>query len=410
MLGRETSIITKEDPLNGANLILSIDATLTAKIEQILEARLGTSARASVIVMNPQNGEIFSLVSVPTFDSNAFAHGISSEQYNSLLQDPNQPLFNRAIGGSFASGSTFKPVVAAAALAEGIIDSNTSFISTGGIQVGLWTFYDWKAGGHGVTNVTRALSESINTFFYYIGGGYENFVGLGVERIMSYAQRFGFGHALGIDIPGEGNGFLPSKAWKEEQKGERWYIGDTYNVSIGQGDLLVTPLQIASMTSVVANGGILYQPHVGHALEIDDWEQKTEPIILDDSVVDNQAIQIVREGMRQAVISGSARRLSSLPVTSAGKTGTAQWSSTRQTHAWFTGFAPYENPEIAITVMVEEGGSGDVVAVPIAYDILEWWFTQFELSPPILPQLDINSEANYDESSTDVSGTVDRSA
>jgi penicillin-binding protein 2 len=253
--------------------------------------------------------------------------------------------------------------------------------------------------------VTRALAESINTFFYYIGGGHDGFVGLGVERIMAYASRFGFGAPTGIDLPNEASGFLPSKVWKEEAKGERWYIGDTYNVSIGQGDLLVTPLQIASMTSTVANGGTLYQPHILHALESDQGETIATPVVKDAQVVDADAIAIVRDGMRQAVTSGSARRLLSLPVTSAGKTGTAQWSSVKKNHAWFTGFAPFENPEVVITVLVEEGGAGDVVAVPIAQEILAWWFTQFEIaSPPPAPvenTLDANPAENYDETNED---------
>ncbi len=405
-LGRAAAIITKEDPIDGQNVILSIDATLTAKIEQVLEGHLGTSARAAVVMMDPTTGEILSLVSTPAFDSNKFAEGIDQKTYTALLEDVNRPLFNRAISGQFPSGSTFKPVVAAAALAEGLINRSTSFLSTGSIHVGIWSFYDWNLGGHGITNVTRALAESINTFFYYIGGGYDGFVGLGVERIMTYAARFGFGTVLGVDLPNEASGFLPSKVWKEEAKGERWYIGDTYNVSIGQGDLLVTPLQIASMTSTVANGGTLYQPRVMHALESEAGEALAEPIVQSEQVVDAQTIAIVRDGMRQAVTSGSARRLLSLPVTSAGKTGTAQWSSLYKTHAWFTGFAPFEDPQVVITVLIEEGGAGDAVAVPIAQEILAWWFTQFEIaSPPPAPTptpvenpLDANLPANYDGS------------
>ena len=381
-LGRELNIITKEDPIDGANLQLSIDANLTAKIEEVLTKRIGPGGRASVIVTDPSNGEIIALVSWPSFNSNSFSGGIYTETYQALLDDPNNPLFNRAIAGELPSGSTFKPIVAAAALVEGLVDRNTSFLSVGGLQVGPYFFKDWKAGGHGITNVTRALAESINTFFYYIGGGYAQFTGLGVEKIVSYAARFGFGSELGVDLPGEADGFLPNKRWKEEAKGERWYIGDTYNLSIGQGDLLVTPLQIAMMTSVFANGGTLYKPHVAHAFLQNGTERLIEPEVISEHVVDQDAIDIVREGLRETVLSGSGRRLQSLPVTAAGKTGTAQWSNSHPTHAWFTGFAPYESPELTITIIVEEGGGGDVICVPIAEEILQWWFTQFNVAPP----------------------------
>lgn len=376
-LGRKISVVAKEDPLSGTNIHLSIDASLTAKIEQVVQDRIGTSGRVAVVVVNPQNGELLALVSTPSFDSNSFSGGIDQTTYQALLEDPNNPMFDRSIAAAVPSGSTFKPIVAAAAIEEGLIDRSTSFLSVGGLQVGPYFFKDWKAGGHGVTNVTRALAESINTFFYYIGGGYGGFTGLGVEKIISYAGRFGLGSPLGIDLPGEAGGLLPNKAWKEETKGERWYIGDTYNLAIGQGDLLVTPLQIAMMTSAFANGGVLYEPRVTHAFEATDGTMTiVEPSVLNGRVVSENAVQIVREGLRQTVTGGSARSLQSLPVSSAGKTGTAQWSNSHPTHAWFTGFAPYENPTVAITVFVQEGGGGDVTAVPIAREILQWWFNQ----------------------------------
>lgn len=376
-LGHEINIVTKEDAINGANLVLSIDAALTAKIEQVLEERIGIASRSAVVVEDPKSGELLALVSTPSFDANDFAGGIDAATYQNLLDDPNNPLFDRSIGGAVPSGSTFKPVVAAAALQEGLIDEDTSFLSVGGLQVGPYFFKDWKAGGHGVANVARALSESINTFFYYIGGGYGDFTGLGVERIGAYAARFGLGQPLGIDLPGEAGGLLPNKQWKEEVKGERWYVGDTFNLSIGQGDLLVTPLQIAMMTSVFASEGKLYQPRVAHAFLTDQGERPLETVVINQEVVDQSTVEIVRQGLRQAVLTGSSRSLQSLPVTSAGKTGTAQWSNTRPTHAWFTGFAPYEDPQVVITVFVEEGGGGDVTAVPIAREILQWWFSRY---------------------------------
>ncbi|MBU4360495.1 penicillin-binding protein 2, partial [Patescibacteria group bacterium] len=214
------------------------------------------------------------------------------------------------------------------------------------------------------TTVIKALAESVNTFFYYIGGGYQDFKGLGLEKIISYAKLFGFGKKLGIDLPNEANGFLPSREWKKEIKNEDWYIGDTYHLSIGQGDLLVTPLQINNLTSILANSGIFYKPQL----------VKGKSKIVRQDFINPENISIVRHGLRNAVTNGSALALNDLPFTSAGKTGTAQVGGDKNPHAWFTVFAPYENPEIALTILIENGGDGDKVAVPVAKEILKWYF------------------------------------
>ena len=370
--GNETTIFSEELPVKGAAITLAIDLELQKIVEQSLTeitAKAGQH-RASAVVMDPNNGEVLALVSLPSFDNNLFAGGIDKETYTKLSEDSNQPLFPRAVLGEFPSGSTFKPYVAAAALAEGIITPTTSFLSTGGLSIGVWFFPDWKAGGHGITDVKKAIAESINTFFYIVGGGYNDFVGLGVERITSYAKLFGFGEKTGIDLPSEADGFLPSKEWKEEYKNERWYVGDTYHLAIGQGDLLTTPIQMATALCSVANGGVLYTPHVARA--INNELVLPEGEALPDNL--REALKTVRQGMRQTVISGSARRLNTLPITSAGKTGTAQIGGTENTHAWYTGFAPYENPEIAVVVMIEEGGEGSSTAVVVAEDIFKWWY------------------------------------
>ena len=193
---------------------------------------------------------------------------------------------------------------------------------------------------------------------------------------MSYLREFGFANKTNIDIPGEAEGFLPSKEWKENTKGERWYVGDTYNLSIGRGDLLVTPLQIANMTSVIANGGILYEPHVVKAI-IDPVTQNKQEIkskIINQNFINIQNLQTIKLGMKDCVDYGSCRRLSLLPFSTAGKTGTAQWNNNKPNHAWFTSFAPYDNPEIVITVLVEEGEEGSAIAAPIAYDFYRWWW------------------------------------
>jgi penicillin-binding protein 2 len=390
-LGRQKKIVNEVPAQDGANLRLAIDTDLQRKTEAVLDNYLKklNLNRASVIIMNPQTGEILSLVSVPAYDNNLFAKGIKQEDYQKYTQDPNRPLFNRVISGEFPSGSTFKLVVSSAALQEKIINETTSFLSTGGLHIGQWTFPDWKAGGHGMTNVRKAIAESVNTFFYYIGGGYQDFVGLGVDRLVKYSKLFGLGVKTGIDLPNEASGFVPTAEWKKTTKGESWYIGDTYHFAIGQGDVLVTPLQVANFTATVANGGKLMEPHLVNAIldSNNNVVRDISPKVIRENFIDADNNKIVREGMRQTVLAGSARSLQTVPVAAAGKTGTAQWSSKKAPHAWFTGFAPYDNPQVVITVMVEEGREGSSVSVPIAKEILQWYFGGRDTVPiPIIAQ------------------------
>lgn len=377
--GREQSVLAEQAPSPGFHLQLAIDYQMQKKLEEILQHYLKTANknRASGIVLNPNTGEVLALVSLPTFDNNDFSGGISYQKYQDYLNNEDNPLFARAIGGIYPSGSTIKPAIAAGALQEGVINASTSFLSNGGIQVVQWFFPDWQAGGHGVTNVRKALAWSVNTFFYYIGGGYKDFVGLGIDKIVNSLRKFGFAEKTGIDLPGEASGFLPTKEWKVEAKGEIWYIGDTYNVSIGQGDVLVSPLQIANMTVAIANQGTLYRPHVVKAVidPISDDKQEIDPEVIRSNFINSNYLQIVRLGMQDCVEYGSCRRLSLLPFSSAGKTGTAQWSSLKENHAWFTSFAPFDNPQIVVTIMVEEGGDGSAISVPIAYDFYRWWWS-----------------------------------
>ncbi len=377
--GRQKKIISEETGAPGKNLVLTIDAALQKDVERIFKDGLKAAGktRGSVIVLKPSTGEVLAMVSEPAFDNNLFARGISTDEYEALTKNPDNPLFSRAISGALASGSVFKPVVGAAAMAEGVITPNTTVLSTGGIRVDKWYFPDWKAGGHGPTNLAKALAESVNTFFYYVGGGYGGFKGLGIDRITAYARKFGFGAPLGIDLPSEAGGFLPSKEWKERVKKEAWYIGDTYHAAIGQGDVIVTPLQIAAMTAVFANGGALVRPHVVAAVTSSDGARTPkEPEVIDPQVTDKASIDAVRRGMRQAVTSGSARSLADLPVAVAGKTGTAQWHPTKSPHAWFTSFAPYDKPEVVVTVMIEEGVEGSTSATPIAKAIYQRYFSK----------------------------------
>ncbi len=380
-LGREQSVLAEEPPVPGKNLFLTIDAAAQAELETIIKKQLTTKGfeRAAAIAMDPNSGAILAMVSWPSFDSNDFSGGIDSTKYKNYLNDSNRPLFMRAIAGNYPSGSIVKSVVAAAALQEGIATPATTVLSTGAIQVGKWTFKDWKSGGHGVTNITKALAWSVNTFFYYIGGGYNNFTGLGIERLLKYFRIFNLGQTTGIDLPGENSGFLPTREWKEKNTGEKWYVGDTYNISIGQGHLLVTPLQAAIWTSAVANGGQIVWPHIADYFIDTNHNTKTSinfPV-KNKNIVSAQTISVVQQGMRECVTSGSCQLLNRLPFLAAGKTGTAQWNSNKNPHAWFVGFAPYNNPKIVVVVLVEEGKEGSTAAMPIANEFLKWWGTNY---------------------------------
>lgn len=378
-LGRKVKLSNELLAVDGYNLHLALDLELQAKTEEVLLNWLDKLQldRASVVILDPNNGEILALVSLPAYNNNNFARGISYPEYQDFLQNPSRPLFNRAVSGEYPSGSTIKPIIAAAALEEKVISENSSLLSVGGIWVGQWFFPDWRAGGHGQTNVKKAIAQSVNTFFYYIGGGYQDFTGLGLDRLVSYAHLFGLGEKSGVDLNSEASGLVPTREWKQELKKEPWYIGDTYHFSIGQGDVLTTPLQIVNFIAAIASG-TLYQPHLVTKIVSEDGQliKTIEPQIIRQNFIDNNNLRIVREGMRQTVTAGSAQSLNYLPVAVAGKTGTAQWSSQKAPHAWFAGFAPYEDPEIAFVILVEEGREGSEVSVPIAREILEWYFSQ----------------------------------
>lgn len=379
--GQEKKTIYHQEAISGKSLVLSIDKNMQKKVREILQDDLKkiNKDRASVVILNPKNGEVLALVSLPDFDNNLFAHGISTEDYKKLLDNENNPLFDRSIKGEYPSGSTIKPLVAAGGLQEGIVTDKTSFMSTGGLMLyDRWWFPDWSAGGHGQTNVYKAISWSVNTYFYIVGGGYEDFQGLGENGLKKYYELFGLGQKTGLDLIGEKGGLVPDPEWKKKVKNEDWYIGDTYHMAIGQGDVLVTPLQVANYTAVFANGGTLFKPHLVKEIMSNDGEKQViEPQIIRQSFIDQKNLNIVKAAMHQTVTSGSAQYLDNLPVSSGGKTGTAQWHSEKDNHAWYTGFAPYEDPQIVITVLVEEGGEGSQVSVPITYDILNWYFSEY---------------------------------
>lgn len=378
--GRMIRYLSETDPQIGNTLVTSIDLEL----QKYVASRLGQTinemkTNGVVVVLDPRDGTVKSLVSFPDYDNTKVSGGMTKDEYDDLVNDKTNPLLNRAISGEYPSGSSIKPFIATAALADGVISADTSFDTPAKIEIGQWDFPDWK-WHTGSTNVVRAIAESNNIFFYAIGGGWgpiQN--GLGPERIKEGLEKFGFGQKIGIDILGERAGFIPTPEWKKKVVGESWYIGNTYNMSIGQGDLLVTPMQIANATATVANGGTLYKPHFVKRL-LDGDGNTVKEFLSDDfvsskNVFSKNDIDTVREGMRLTVTGGSAHSSfgDNFPIEVAGKTGTAQYGNDKKTHAWFTSFAPYNNPELVVTVLIEGGGEGSRVSAPIASDILRWW-------------------------------------
>ncbi|TSC73024.1 MAG: penicillin-binding protein 2 [Parcubacteria group bacterium Gr01-1014_38] len=368
----------REPPEPGSNIRLHLDAELQERAAAALARGLDAAGvrRGVVVALEPHTGAVRSLVSLPTYPQSDIARGTNVSTTRTILADPDSPFLNRVTQGQYVPGSTFKLAVASAGLEEGVITSRTTVESTGGIRVGQWFFPDWKPGGHGRTDIIKALAESVNTYFYTVAGGMGDTRGVGIERLAAWAKKLGFGEPTGIDLPQEASGFLPSPEWKEEVKGEAWYIGDTYHAAIGQGDVLITPLQLAVAASVIANGGTLLAPRLIDAIEGPDGSvrERVPPAIRVERTITPETASIVRAGMRAAVTSGSARGLNELPVAVAAKTGTAQVGGTDRTHAWVTVFGPVEDPDLALVVLLEGGGGGDRFAVPVARDILSWYF------------------------------------
>ncbi|HUT16323.1 MAG TPA: penicillin-binding protein 2 [Anaerolineae bacterium] len=401
---REVSILAIDPPQPGHNLVLSLDLNLQQAAEAALREGMSLvdSDAGVVIAMNPQTGEILAQVSLPSYDNNLFAQGISYGDYEALSADPERPLVNHAISGQYPPGSIFKIVPAAAILEEGVVDDRTTRTCRGEMFLPNRYFPDdpemtqvfvcWNEWGHGNVDIVDALALSCDIYFYQVTGGFEDFDGLGMPKLAEYASAFGFGEPTGIALPGESAGLVPDDRWKRVNYGGPWVTGDTYNAAIGQGFVLVTPLQMLNATAAVANGGTLYRPQV--VLQIIDNEGRTVrdfgPQVIRNAPISAENLDIVREGMRAAVTRGTANRANLEEVTVAGKTGTAEYAGPRDeegnlpSHAWFLAFAPYEDPEIALVVFVSGGHNGAKVAAPIAARILR---AHFALPQPVDEEL-----------------------
>ncbi len=375
--GQVKKNLGKVSPIPGRDLILNIDADLQKKLFDSLQTILEKNnlKRAAAVALDPRDGAVRALVSLPSFDNNLFATGISTDEYTALISDPSEPLFNRVVAGAYPPGSTIKPVLAVAALAEGVVDEQTQIESRGGISIGSFFFGDWKV--HGFTDIRRAIAVSSDVFFYSIGGGYGNIRGLGMDRMKKYEELFGYGAKTGIDISGEVEGLIPDATWKKEKIGERWYIGDDYHAAIGQGFVTATPLQVLNSVATIANGGTVYAPRIVSQVRSSNGNVTAiPPRIIRKNIADPSILRIVREGMRETVTEGTAQQLRDLPVAVAGKTGTAQFGTGDKTHGWFVSFAPYENPELALIVLVEGQGEEGYNAVPVSKEVYEWYFTR----------------------------------
>ncbi len=374
--GNPIGLLDQREPVPGASVYLTIDARLQKIAEEALEQTIASSRRSGAVVMlDVRSGEVLVLASKPSFDPNVWVKGFSEKEWRRLSKDPRYPLLNKAIAGEYPPGSIFKIISAAAALEETNIDVSRSFRCTGVIHEGRdhQPFRCWKKEpGHGYMNFYQGIAQSCDVYFYEL----VRKAGLSSDIIADYARRFGLGSPSGIDLPGERSGAVRDEDWKSEVLREPWLLGNTLHMVIGQGYLTVTPLQMAVVTAAIANGGKLVTPRVVRKIAWPDWlgwgtqlynESQSRKV-----KISADTLEKVRRGMRLAVTSpkGTARIMQGLGIPVAAKTGSAQHFPGKPTHAWFTCFAPADNPRYAVIVFVAEGGYGGTVAGPIAHRLL----------------------------------------
>jgi len=378
--GQVMRVLQTVSPRPGRNVILTLDSRLQRRAEELLEQVAGAA-----VAVHPATGEVLALASSPGFDPNAFVGRVRAEQWEAWMQHPHRPLENKALQGEYPPGSTFKIVTALAALEEKAIDEATTFDCEGFLPFAGRDYRCWKKEGHGRVDVRRALAESCDVFFYRAG------LRLGIERLAWYAKAMGLGSRTGIDLENEARGLIPSAAWKKRRFGVPWQEGETLSVAIGQGYVLATPLQMAMLTAAVADGGVRRRPQLVRRVETAEGEVVWEaaPAELGRLPVGARALTIVRQGLWGAVNGerGTARRAALPDVEIAGKTGTSQVVGRREgadevlplhlrPHAWFVCYAPYQAPQIAVAVVVENGEHGSSAAGPIARELVKTWLRQ----------------------------------
>lgn len=372
----------------GAPVRLTIDGGLQAELYNRIQSELATLGRQVGIglAINPQTGAVLSLVNLPGFDNNAFSDPASNTaEIDGYLNSPDEPLFNRIVSGQYQPGSTIKPLDGVAALKEGVITPDRQLYSPGYLMVpdpynsSTPTKYaDWES--HGYIDLADALAQSSDVYFYIVGGGSPEYTtpplnnsvdygitGLGPDRLFTWWQTFGLGKKTGIDLPGEAAGFLPTPSWWSTVSKRPWSLGDTYNVSIGQGSLAVTPVQLLSYIDAIANGGLIYKPFLNAS---------STPVVSDNLTYLLPQIQQVQQGMLAAVANprGTAYTMDGLPAQACAKTGSAQVQNNQEENALFVGYFPCVNPQIALLVLIENSKQGSLNAVPIAKDVFDWYY------------------------------------
>ncbi len=379
--GFEQKQLSNQDPLPGSDVQLTIDLDLQLVAEKALGGKAG-----AVVTMDVNSGKILTLASSPPLQLNEFLGGISSKAWKAHLDNPFHPLLNKAIQGQYPPGSTYKIVTALAGLSEKAITPESVTYCPGFMTLHGRRYGCWKRSGHGAVNLNKALAESCDVYFYQVGQK------IGIDKLATYARSLGLGEATGINLEHEKDGIIPTKEWKQKNRGEPWQEGETISAAIGQGFNLATPLQICRMTATVVNGGILYRPLLVQAVLDSEGEiiEHFEPVVLGHALGTKKDLDLIKKGLVSAVNdkhgTGEIAKFSEFKV--GGKTGTAQVVRLAQyrsvpeeevpykyrDHAWFTCFAPAEKPEIAITVLVEHGGHGGSAAAPIAREILAKYF------------------------------------
>lgn len=407
--GQVLSEKKKSDPVPGSSLKLTIDGEFQRYFYERLQEGLWSLGKriGAGIAVNPQNGEVLALVNLPSFDPNVLSGPGRNDKKVSILNSKDKPLFNRVVSGYYSPGSTIKPLVGVAALAEGVIDPNREIFSPGYMDFPnpynaseTTRYLDWRYQGN--VNLASAIAQSSDVYFYLVGGGSPPKIsppeilngggavkGLGISRLIDWWKKFGLGAPTGIDLPGEADGFIPTPDWKKTKTKKPWLLGDTYNVSIGQGDLLLSPMQLISYIGAIGNGGKIYEPFL-------NFNAGQTPKVSADLSKFQSEIRDVQKGMIQAVTSpmGTAHSLADLGFSIGAKTGSAQVMSNTQENAWFVGYAPAfvetsadakalvdksagkpaEQPQIVVLVLVENSKEGSLNAVPIAKDVLNWYY------------------------------------
>jgi penicillin-binding protein 2 len=375
-LGRELRLLEGKSPVRGDDIWLAVDI----HVQKEAEAAFGDKTGA-LVAIKPDTGELLAFVSKPSFDPNLFARGIKYKQWEELNENKKLPLLNRALQSQYPPGSTFKIVTAIAALEEGSVDEHSKVTCNGGIAYGKWHFGCWRKTGHGTVSLHRALVESCDVYFYDAGKK------LGIDKIAAYAKELGLGSGTGLELVKERNGLIPDTKWKEAKKNQPWYLGETFNASIGQGYVATTPFQMAQLTSTVANGGSIYRPSLLRMTNKPEPEGKVK--------IKQETLDLVKRGLCGVVNDngGTGYAARSSIVSICGKTGTAQvvglrkdskyLSEMQRDHAWFVAFAPQETPEIALSVLVEHGGHGGAAAAPIAKRAIEAYLKSGKQSPAV---------------------------